>query len=198
MLNNFAVRNPLTMPTARSAAANAPDNVLSDCLQPLGGCLLLALPMCISIVLYTNHVKETAATHVQLSDSRASATETNLPNEMRGPAAGDDAAPIVALQKSDVFLSSRQNKQTSVAAIRQEAPDYRGTFDPAKRAMGINERNSQKLIRPPVPASNSARLTISRGWYRANYPSHVKATLIAIWHQSLKRRSNAKEKSTRS
>jgi hypothetical protein len=166
MLNNFAVRNPLTMPTARSAAANAPDNVLSDCLQPLGGCLLLALPMCISIVLYTNHVKDTAA--------------------------------IVALQKSDVFLSSRQNKQTSVAAIRQEAPDYRGTFDPAKRAMGINERNSQKLIRPPVPASNSARLTISRGWYRANYPSHVKATLIAIWHQSLKRRSNAKEKSTRS
>ncbi len=186
------------MPIARSTAANSSDTVLPDYLQPLAGCLLLALPMGISIVLYTNHVKEAAAMLTQAPVSEASATETNMPDEMRGPAPMEDAKPIARLQNPDLSRSSRRSRQAMVAADQQDAPEYRGILEPARQAMGMSKRISGKLVRPSVPASSSARLTYSRGWSQGNYPSHVKAALFGIWHHSTKRRPNAKAKSSRS
>ena len=174
------------MPIAWSTTANS-DNVLLDYLQPLAGCLLLALPMCISIVLYTNHVREAAAMLAQVPLPEASATETIVPDEMRGPAAMEHAAPIVQLQNPDLSRSSRRNRQAIVAANQRDAPEYGGTLVLAKRAMGMNKQISRKLVRPPVPASS-----------RADYPSHVKAALFWIWHHSIKRHPHAKAKSTRS
>jgi hypothetical protein len=181
------------MPIAWSTTANS-DNVLLDYLQPLAGCLLLALPMCISIVLYTNHVREAAAMLAQVPLPEISATETIVPDERRGPAAMEHAAPIVQLQNPELSSSSRRNRQVIVAANQQDGPEYRGPLELARRAMGMNKQISRKL----VPSSSSVRLTYSRGWSGADYPSHVKAALFWIWHHSTKRHSHAKAKSTRS
>jgi hypothetical protein len=178
------------MPVARPTAANPPDVGLSDCLQPLAGCLLLALPMCIAIVLYTNHVKEAAAMLSQLPLSRASAAETLGSNSALGPAALEKRALMAQSPKSDVSLSSRQSNLAGPPANEKDAPDYR--LKPDKRAIGAKKRFAWKLIRPPVAGSSTARLTFSRGWSRTNYPSHVKAGLIAVLHQSQKRGQDAK------
>src|SRR6202023_3025310 len=100
-------RNRLIMPVARPTAVNPPNVGHSDYLQPLAGCLLLALPMCIAIVLYTNHVKEAATTLSQVPDSRAAAAETLVSNSALGPAAPENRALMAQSPKSDVSLSSR-------------------------------------------------------------------------------------------
>ena len=188
------------MPVASPTAANPPDVGLSDYLQPLAGCLLLALPMCITIVLYTNHVKEAAAMLSQVPVSRASAAETLASNSALGPAALEKRALMAQSPKSDISLSSRQSKLAGPPAKEKDASDYRSVLEPDQRAMGAKKQFARKLIRPPFAGSSTARLTFSRGWSRTNYPSHVKAGLIAVWHQSHKRsrRQNAEAKSTRS
>jgi hypothetical protein len=180
------------MPVARPTAANPPDVGLSACLQPLAGCLLLALPMCIAIVLYTNHVKEASAMLSQLPLSRASAAETLGSNSALGPAALEKRALMAQSPKSDVSPSSRQSSLAGPPVNEKDALDHRIRFEPDKQAMGAKKRFARKVIRPPVAGSSTARLTFSRGWSRTNYPSHLKAGLIAVWHQSQKRGQDAK------
>ena len=180
------------MPIARPTAVNPPDVGLPDYLQPLAGCLLLALPMCITIVLYTNHVKEAAAMLSQVPVSRASAAETLVSNSPLGPAAPEKRALTAQSAKSALSLSSRQSKLAGPPANGKDASDYRSVLESDQRAMGVKNHFARKLIRPPVAGSSTARLTFSRGWSRTNYPSHVKAGLIAVGHQSRKRGQDAK------
>jgi hypothetical protein len=182
------------MPIARPTAANPPDVGLPDYLQPLIGCLLLAMPMCISIVLYTNHVKEAAAMLSQVSVSRASAAETLASNHPLEPAALEKRTLTAQSPKSDISLSSGQ----SPLANKKDASDYRSVLEPDQRAMVAKKQLARKPIRPPVAESSTA--IFSRGWSRINYPSHAKAGFIAVGHQSHKRsrRQNPEAKSTHS
>ena len=180
------------MPVARPTALNPPNVGHSDYLQPLAGCLLLALPMCIAIVLYTNHVKEAATTLSQIPDSGAAAAETLVSNNTLGPAALGKTALMAQSPNSDVSLSSRQSKLGGPPANEKDASDYRSVLEPDERAIGAKKRFARKLIQPPVAGSSTARLTFSRGWSRPNYPGHAKAGLIAVWHQSQKRGQDAK------
>jgi hypothetical protein len=185
---------PITSPTAE----NCREIVLPEHLQLLLACLFLAFLLCIPIIAYTNHLKQAAAMLAPVPYSQSSAAETITPLEISGPGPIEGAGSTVQVQNAGLLLNETPNQSARVAPNRKSALDGRGGDELASQKTGTSKRILHKQISPLATSGRSATPTPSRTWSRNDSPKHVKAALIAIWHQTLKRPQNNKIKSSRS
>jgi hypothetical protein len=173
-----------------STAGSSQEHVWSEHGHLLIGCLLAGLLLCSAIVLYTNQVKGKAAMLTQNSYLGDSPAETIAPSNITVSSAVLEASSIDRSQGSDAFSNTRQDKQSGITASHKSAADRKGRDELASQKLALSKPGLRKQFLTPTARGGSASLNLSKSRSRNIFPKHHKATLIALWRQTLKRHQN--------
>jgi hypothetical protein len=98
------------MPIAPLIAEEQTQFVPSEHLKLLVGCLILGFALCSSMVMYTNHLKETLTALAQVPNPGSSVVETMAPLSLRTPERLE-ITPIAHPQSLEVSFKAQSNKQ---------------------------------------------------------------------------------------
>jgi hypothetical protein len=159
-------------------------------LRLLFGCLFLGLLFCIPISVYTNHVRATAATLTAALDSQSLPPEpAGTPNPAIPLPPGGAVAASSPTQSSHPNIEVKQKRTRTLAAKPVQKHKNNDYFASAKAQS--SRRNLHRS--PAVTTARGRRFSLSRTWAENR---HFEASLIAIWHQDLRRRQITRPKAT--
>jgi hypothetical protein len=171
------------MPVTDPVAENSREIVQPEYLQLLLGCLILAFLWCVPIIAYTNHLKQAAVVLASVPYSQASAIETitRLGIAGAGPIEGVTSTQV---QNGGILINETQNRSARAAPNHKSTLDHSSDDELASEEIGRSKRILHKQISTAMAPGRSASPIPSRTWSPYNFPSHVKAALIAIWHRN--------------